>query len=99
MLKHIGLIQEVGEQTHDHYQMKSKDQDDQRVASRSAGIYSTKQARVKCFQKVRSTVNKMIVMLSKGIKYVDQGLYNNGQNRSQDKPTVIWKSDILEKVQ
>ena len=37
-------------------------------------------------------------MLSKGIKYVDQGLYNNGQNRSQDKPTVIWKSDILEKV-
>ena len=41
----------------------------------------------------------MIVLLSKGIKYVDQGLYNNGQNRSQDKPTVIWKSDILEKVQ
>ena len=38
MLKHIGLIQEVGEQTHDHYQMKSKDQDDQRVVSRSAGI-------------------------------------------------------------
>ena len=37
-------------------------------------------------------------MLPKGIKYVDQGLYNNSQNRSQDKPTVIWKSDILEKV-
>ena len=51
--------------------------------------YSTKKARVKCFQKVRPTVNKRIVKLPKGIKYADQGLDNNFQNRSQAKLTFI----------
>ena len=35
MLKHIRLIQEVGEQTHDHYQRKNREQDDNNFQNRS----------------------------------------------------------------